>query len=67
MARCEPCPRQSDRSLCSVPQFSLGDIFDKLLPFRAFVLTSVCVISKDICMEYCGTLIAGCLVTLCGS
>lgn len=52
VARCEPCPAQSDRSLCSEPQLSLGDIFDKLFPLRAFVLMSVQVISKDIYMPW---------------
>lgn len=50
MARCEPCPRQSDGSLCSEPQLSLGDIFDKLFPLRAFMLMSLPVLSKDICL-----------------
>lgn len=52
MVRCEPCPTQSDRLLCSEPQLSLGDIFDKLFPLRAFVLMSVWVISKGICMPW---------------
>lgn len=36
--------------LCSEPQLSLDDIFDKLFPLRAFMLMSLCVLSKDICL-----------------
>lgn len=32
------------------PQLSLDDIFDKLFPLRAFMLMSLCVLSKDICL-----------------